>query len=104
MIGTEWRIQYSPRKRHLLKPTRYYCINGDVYIVYMSVYKYLSLFARLLTEIFRTLVEEKLHYRVEILEAEGEQQLARHNGSETADTDNATLCLNPGCVVVPQID
>ena len=64
----------------------------------MSVYKYLPLFARLLTEIFRTLVEEKLHYRVEILEAEAEHQLARHNVSETADTDNATLCLNPGCV------
>ena len=80
-----------------MKPTRYYCINGDVYIVYMSVYKYLSLFARLLTEIFRTLVEEKLHYRVEILEAEGEQQLLGHNSSETADTDNATLCLNPRC-------
>ena len=73
----------------------YYCIKGDVY---MSVYKYLSLFARLLTEIFRTLVEEKLHYRVEILEAEGEQQLPGHNVSETADTDNATLCLDPGCV------
>ena len=60
----------------------------------------INTFARLLTEIFRTLVEEKLHYRVEILEAEGEQQLARYNSSETADTDNATLCLNPGCVVM----
>ena len=63
-----------------------------------TLFTYLSLFARLLTEIFRTLVEEKLHYRVEILEAEGEQQLLGHNSSETADTDNATLCLNPRCV------
>ena len=74
-----------------------------MFIVYMSVYKYLFLFARLLTEIFRTLVEEKLHYRVEILEAEGEQQLAPHNSSETADTDNATLCLNPGCVDISAV-